>query len=262
MSISRMKAPLRPLPFLRVAGEWRLLLAALLIYVGVALQAVAAEPLTIAAGAGYKRPVAELASAFERSAGVKVETFFGNMGQVLAQAAQSERVAVVFGDLAFLENAGELKFARFLPAGKGRLVLAWPTGRRLATAQGLADPAFVRIALPDVRHAVYGKAGSEFLERSGLADKVQGRLITAATVPQVSAYLVSGEVDAGFINLTDALGVRERIGGYIEIDPALYGEIRIAGGVVAGREAQPGVAEFGSFLQGAEARAILARHGL
>lgn len=241
---------------------WRLWLALVLLWAGCVVQALAADPLMIAAGAGYKRPVGELAAAFERASGRKVEPLFGNMGQVLTQAAQSDKVAVVFGDLAFLEAATQVSFARFLPAGTGKLVLAWPTGRQLARADGIADPAFARIALPDVRHAVYGKAGSEFLQRSGLADKVKDRLVTVATVPQVSAYLVSGEVDAGFINLTDALGVRDRIGGYIEIDPALYGEIRIVGGVVAGREDLPGVRELAGFLQTPEARAILAKHGL
>lgn len=251
-----------PRPFRPRLPAWRLWLAVLLLCVGVVIQAVAADSLMIAAGAGYKRPVGELAAAFERASGRKVEAFFGNMGQVLNQAAQSDRVAVVFGDLAFLEGATQVGFARFLPAGNGKLVLAWPSGRQVASAAAIADPAFARIALPDVRHAVYGKAGSEFLQRSGLADTLKERLVTVATVPQVSAYLVSGEVDAGFINLTDALGVRDRIGGYIEIDPALYGEIRIVGGVVAGREALPGVAELAAFLQTAEARAVLAKHGL
>lgn len=83
-----------------------------------------------------------------------------------------------------------------------------------------------------------------------------------ANVPQVSAYLVSGEVDAGFINLTDALGVRERIGGFLEIDPALYDEVRIVAGVVEGRESLPGVEALAAYLASPEAQAILTRHGL
>lgn len=223
---------------------------------------LAAEPLAIAAGAGYKRPVVELAQAFERQAGIQVESFFGNMGQVMAQAVQSERVALVFGDQAFLDAAKQLRFERYLSAGKGRLVLAWPKGRSLSQAGDLTQPAFIRIALPDMRHAVYGKAAAEYLEHSGLGARVNDRLLTVATVPQVSAYLVSGEVDAGFINLTDAIGVRDRIGGFIEIDPALYGEIRIVAGVVEGRSQLSGVSELAAFLETPEAKAILARHGL
>ncbi|NHN76977.1 molybdate ABC transporter substrate-binding protein [Azotobacter chroococcum] len=227
-----------------------------------ALPVSAAESLTLAAGAGYKRPVSELAAAFERRSGIRIEPFFGHMGQVLAQARQSDRVAVVFGDQAFLEGAGQPAFARYLPAGRGRLVLAWPTGRTLAKPEELVAPQFARIALPDERQAVYGKAASQFLARSGLAKKLEGRLLMVANVPQVSAYLVGGEVDAGFINLTDALGVRERIGGFVEIDPALHDEIRIVGGVVSGHENLPGVQALAEFLASPEAQAILIRHGL
>ncbi|MEE4463046.1 molybdate ABC transporter substrate-binding protein, partial [Azotobacter chroococcum] len=184
------------------------------------------------------------------------------MGQVLAQARQSDRVALVFGDQAFLENAGQPAFVRYLPAGRGRLVLAWPADRTLGGAEDLVDPAFARIALPDQRQAVYGKAAGQFLVRSGLAQKLEGRLLMVANVPQVSAYLVSGEVDAGFINLTDALGVRERIGGFLEIDPALYDEVRIVAGVIEGRESLPGVEALAAYLASPEAQAILTRHGL
>lgn len=248
--------------FRRAFSGVRSILAPVVLVLAGALPAQAADTLTIAAGAGYKRPVSELAAAFERHAGVKVEPFFGNMGQVLAQAVQSERVAIVIGDQAFLENAKQLGFGRYLGAGRGRLVVAWPNGKALTQPADIAEADVARIALPDARHAVYGKAASEYLARSGLADRVKDRLLTVSTVPQVTAYLVSGEIDAGFINLTDALGVRERIGGFIEIDPEQYGEIRIVGGVVEGREGLPGVHALGDFLETPEAKAILARHGL
>lgn len=211
---------------------------------------------------GWRSPACPLSAPFERRSGIRIEPFFGHMGQVLAQARQSDRVAVVFGDQAFLENAGQPAFARYLPAGRGRLVLAWPADRTLGGPEDLGDPAFARIALPDQRQAVYGKAAGQFLARSGLAQRLEGRLLMVANVPQVSAYLVSGEVDAGFINLTDALGVRERIGGFVEIDPALYDEVRIVAGVVEGRESLPGVEALAEFLATPEAQAILTRHGL
>ncbi|GAB3386677.1 molybdate ABC transporter substrate-binding protein [Azotobacter armeniacus] len=262
MNLSTLLALAADCALRRRARGLRLWLALACLSVIGALPASAAESLTIAAGAGYKRPVGELAAAFERRSGIRIEPFFGNMGQVLAQARQSDKVALVFGDQAFLEGAGQIAFARYLPAGRGRLVLAWPTGWTLAKPEDLVDPTFARIALPDERQAVYGKAASQFLARSGLAQRLEGRLLMVANVPQVSAYLVSGEVDAGFVNLTDALGVRERIGGFVEIDPALHDEIRIVAGVVEGRESLPGVKALAEYLASPEARAILTRHGL
>lgn len=246
-----------PLP-----ARWRAFVLPLLAALSFAAPAQA-EPPIVAAGAGYKRPVTELAQAFEARSGFKLEASFGNMAQVLALAAQSARVALILGDQAFLDAAPRLKGARLVPVGEGRLVLAWAKAAPApARAEALAEPAYARIALPDPTHAVYGKAATEFLQRSGLATTLKPRLMTVATVPQVSAYLVSGDVDAGFINLTDALGIRERIGGWLAVDPALYSPVRIVAAVVPEHEGDAEVQAFEAFLATPEAQALLRRHGL
>ncbi len=241
----------------------RLLQGGLLLLVsGLCSLAQAETVLSVAAGAGYKRPVSELGAAFEKKTGIRVEYQFGNLGQVLTQALQNEKLSMVFGDQYYLEKNTQVSFDHFLPAGRGRLVLAWPAGHSLEKPEDLAGPGFDRVAIPDITRAIYGRAGSEFLERSGLAAKIGGHLLTVATVPQVSAYLLRGEVDAGFINMTEALSIRQKLGGYLEIDQKLYDPIQIAFGVVKGRESLPGVSEMSAFMQSDEARAILARYGL
>ena len=52
------------------------------------------------------------------------------------------------------------------------------------------------------------------------------------TVPQVSSYLITGEADIGFINLTNALAIEDRIGGYILVDDKEYSDIMISLGVI------------------------------
>jgi len=220
------------------------------------------EALLVAAGAGYKRPVTELCAAFEKQSGIKVEQFFGNMAQVLSQTKETGKVGMVMGDKLFLENNQHVKFSRFAPLGEGRLVLAYAKGQSLQSADELLDGRFVRIAMPDPKNAIYGKAASEFMAATGLADKLQSRLMVVATVPQVSAYLVSGDVEAGFLNLTDVLGIKDKIGGYLEVDRAHYQPILIAGGVVQGFEDTAAVKSLEVFMASPEARAIMARHGL
>ena len=221
-----------------------------------------AETLLIAAAAGYKRPIAELSSAFEKKTGIRVEQIYGHMAGVIAQAKQSGEVSIIFGDLAYLDKAEGLNFAEFIPVGEGRLVVGWPKGGELKTVSELVAPRFARIALPDTRAAIYGLASSEFLQRSGLDAKLKDHLQVVATVPQVSAYLIAGEVDAGFFNLTEALAIKDKIGGYVEIDRTLYSPIRIVGALVKGFEEQPATRAFRTFLASPDARAIVARHGL
>ena len=208
---------------------------------------VSAEPLLIAAGAGYRKPLMAIYDAFTQSSGTRVEAVFGNMQQVLAQTRDSGRVDLVVGEQAFL--------------GTGRLVLAYGA-RRLSGYQALTDPQVERIALPDPQKAIYGQAATQFLERSGLMPSVKDRLMTLATVPQVSAYLVAGTVDAGFINITDALGLADKLAGFDEIPIDLYDPPVIVLAFPKDRPESEAARAFAAFLGSAEARTILTRYGL
>lgn len=224
--------------------------------------ALHAETFMLAAVAGYKCPLDELARQYESRSSNKVESFYGNMAQVMTQVKQSGKVALILADLDFLQKTKAVEFAGFLPLGDGKLVLAYAKDKNLKSPEGLADGAITRIAMPDQKNAIYGIATSEFLEKSGLGHRIKSKLMVLATVPQVSAYLISDDVDAGFINLTDALGIKDKIGGYLEIDPKTYGEIKIAGGIVKGWESNAAVKSFAQYLQTPAAHAILKRHGL
>lgn len=223
--------------------------------------ALAQQSLLVAGGAGYKRPMDEIAQGYEASTKIKVERFYGHMGQVLAQAHATGKVAVVFGEREVLEAADQVQFSHILPLGKGRLVVAWAKGKTMTQPQALASDAFLRIAVADTRQAIFGKAALEYLRSSGLLPAVEKRLLTVNMVPQVSSYLVSGEVDAGFINLTEALAIREKIGGYLEIPQADYAPVEIVAAQVNGKDA-PEVQAFMAYLQTPAVREILKRYGM
>lgn len=88
------------------------------------------------------------------------------------------------------------------------------------------------------------------------------KLKVLQTVPQVSAYLVSGDLDAGLINKTDYIGIKEKVGGALEVDSKLYSPIKIIGVVLKGKEGEAEVRAMLEFLKSPEAREILRAHGL
>lgn len=231
----------------------------LLVTLVLSCSVAAADPLLIAAGAGYKKPLTEIYAAFTRSTGTKVEAVFGNLQQVLAQTRDSGRVDLVVGEQAFLAKSG--LFARDQTLGTGRLVLAYGT-KRLAGYASLTDPAVTRIGLPDPQKAIYGKAATQFLERSGLMPRVKDKLMTLSTVPQVSAYLIAGTIDAGFVNVTDALGIADKIAGYDELPAGLYDQPVIVLAVPKDRPESAAAKSFADFIGQDDARAILTRYGL
>jgi len=223
---------------------------------------VHAEEATLAAGAGFRRPLAELAAAYEARSGHKILQIYGHLGQVVAQARESNQIAIVCGDKAVLAHARGVSFQRMVPLGLGKLVIAFRKGLSLDRAQDIARADIRRIGIPDQANAIYGKAGRQFLERTQLAAAVDPRLIAVATVPQVTSYVVSGEVDAGFVNATDAIGAGAAIGGFVEVDASLYDPVEVSCGLRAGGAPSAAVEGFAAFLQTDAARAITRRYGL
>ncbi len=220
----------------------------------------AQQTLLIAAGAGYRKPVLELAELFAKDSGWRVEAAFGNMKQVQTQAEQNPEVALMVGDEEFLRPMG--LFERYVPLGEGRLVLVAARGVQLKQVQDLKDSRFRRIGVPDRRQAVYGRAAFTCMQRQGLLDALAPKLLEVATVPHVGTYLVTGEVDAGFVNKTEAQAIEARVGDALELPLACHDPIRLSVGVLRGRADSPAARAFLDFVQSSMARAVLQRHGL
>lgn len=226
------------------------------------LDSVKAEEITLAAGAGFRRPIAEVASAFEKAQGHKVAQIYGHMGQVIAQARDSGKVSVVCGDRSVLDSAKGVSFASFARLGQGKLVVAYRKGLAFTKPEDITQAAVKRVGIPDQTNAIYGKAGRQFLDRTKLAAQIDPKLLAVATVPQVTSYIGSGEVDAGFINATDAIGAGANIGGFVEVDQKLYDPVEVSCAAVSSAVGSAAVAGFLKFSETSEARAILTRYGL
>ena len=236
----------------------RVLIACLLI---VAAGTLGAQRLTIASGAGYRALVDELSAMFEAETGITVEKIYGNMGVVTTQARSSGVVDIVIGDKSFFDGV-KLPFKDEFILGRGRLVLAGAKGVGTVSLDLLTAPKTKRIAFPDSKVAIYGIAAEEYLKNSGLKKKVESKLIQVGTVPQVSAYLLSGEVDLGFINLTDAMVIRNKIEGYVEVPATLYSPIYIVARSLPEAPSSDAALRFGRFLEKTEVRAVVEKHGL
>lgn len=218
-----------------------------------------AGELMVAAGAGYKRPLARVYQAFEQETGMRVEAVFGNMQQILSQTERSGQVAVAIGDQSFL--ARSTLFDGFTPLGKGRLVIIY-NKYKIDRPEDLLGPKVVYVAMPDPKKAIYGRAAAQLLERTGLGEKIAGKMIVTATVPQVSSFVIAGAVEAGFVNITDAIAIRESIGGWSEVPAERYDPIVIGIAVVRGFADRPEVSAFMTFMKGTAARKILSDFGL
>ena len=239
----------------------RLLALLCLCLVLAAGRAFAAETLTLAAGAGYKQMVEDLAAAFTQETGIAMERVYGNMGQVTGMAKESGKVDAVLGDKRFLDGTG-LPFSGESAIGKGLLVLVVAKGVPMQSLKDLDKPEIKRVAMPDPQKAIYGRAADEYLESSGRRAALKDKLIVVATVPQVSAYVISGEVDAGFINRTDALAIQDKVARIIAVDEKAYTPILIVAKPLSDAPHAKALERFTAFLKGQAAKDIAAKHGL
>ncbi|MGA8832890.1 MAG: substrate-binding domain-containing protein, partial [Desulfomonilaceae bacterium] len=71
------------------------------------------------------------------------------------------------------------------------------------------------------------------------------------------------DVEAGFINLTDAIYVKDKIGGYVVLDKDKYEPINLVIGVIKGFENRPETSQFLNFLlKDPDAKTIITKSGL
>lgn len=220
-----------------------------------------ADNVVIASGAGYKKMVNALSAAYTEQTGSSVDLIFGNMARVTMLAKQGDKVGLVLGDARFLKKA-QLPMTAMQELGRGKLVLAFSKLSNAKTVADLDNSKTKRIALPDGKKAIYGKAAREFLFSSGRLPNIQPKLVEVSTVPQVFSYIATNEVDMGFINLTHALNVAEKLGGYVVLDEALYSPISIVVGVLNNPAQKSEQQAFLKFLNTPQAQAIIHNHGL
>lgn len=224
-------------------------------------QSAHADGPSITTGLGYKPMVQQLCAAYAQQSGVKpTEMYSGNIGQIIEQAKAGSGVSIIVSEKGTLQDSG-LAFAAYEPLGEAVLVLAWRKGLNLASAQDLTKPEFAKIGYPDAKAAIYGRAAVAFMKGNNLLEPLKAKLSMLSTVPQVFSYLVSGDLDAAFVNEAIARKQGDSVGGWMEVREG-YTPMLLVAGVVAGQENKAEVRSFMQFLKTPEAQRILAGNGL
>ena len=113
----------------------------------------------------------------------------------------------------------DLNITKFERIGRGTLVLVTPKNIKINDVSEIEK--FDKIAMPDPKKAIYGIRTNEFLQNAKM-DAVKDKILAVAGVPQVVAYVINGEVQAGFINSTEAVAKKDEFGSIIYIDESLY----------------------------------------
>ncbi len=223
--------------------------------------------LLVATAASLKAAFTEMGAAFDQVNGSSTTFTFDASGVLQKQIEAGAPVDVFVSAAPTQVNAllekGLVDEASIVTFASNEMVLAVPADSSLDIAgfEDLVDDEVERVTTADPQTAPQGKAAIEVLTSLGLLDAVQSKLIYAKNASQTLTYVTQGEVDAGIMFVTDAVGAGDAVRIVQTSDPAWHGEIAYVMALVSASEAKTLGEKFVAFVNGPEGRGILEKHG-
>jgi molybdate transport system substrate-binding protein len=232
----------------------------------IAASAVQAADLMVAAASSLTNAFTEMGKAYEQARpGTRVLFNFGASGQLLQQISRGAPVDVFASadtetmdrgeKQTFILGSSRVNFA----ANKLLLVLPGDSNLKISTLAGLADPQVQRIAIGTPETVPVGRYAKGALEKAGLWEELKPKFIYTQNVRQSLDYVFRGEVEAGFVYLTDAATSPVKVLTAMEVpveQPILY---PIA--AVKGWGNQNRALDFIAFVRSEAGQKILGKYG-
>ena len=225
------------------------------------------ETILVSAAASLTEAFTDMESQFEaENPGVDVNFNFAGSGSLRTQieggapvdvfaSADQKNMDILAGE-ELIENSSRKDFAQ------NSLVLIVPSSSTLNITgiEDLTAPEVERIAIGNPETAPVGKYTTQSLTEAGLWDQIEDKTILAEDVKQVLVYVERGEVDAGFVYMTDAKTADpEKIKIIATVPVSTPVSYPIA--VVSASENKEEAQEFLDFVTGEEGQEILEEYG-
>ena len=229
--------------------------------------------LLVGAASSLEPLFSELGPAFEEETGAKVIFVYGSSGSLAAQIEQGAPLDVFAsanrGFVVRLQEQGLVLNDRQRVFAEGRLVAitsmsAGELGPDATWRSAVTDEGVRYIALANQELAPYGAAAQRALERAGLWERLQPKLVYAANVAQVLQFVQSGNADVGFIAAAQVAAVPPQGFLSLPIDACEHGPLpQVIVGIRSSKTAaRPGLAErFWAFVGSPATQDTLGRHG-
>jgi len=229
-----------------------------------------ARPLLVAAASDLGYCIDELVGAYRKTApDAEPKVSLGASGNFFAQIRNGAPFEVFLSaDMDYprqLSKTGAADGATLAPYAIGRLAL-WSLDPQVDPARGLAalvaDAGVKRFAIANPVTAPYGRAAKAVLERDGLWNKVQPKLVIGENIAQTAQFVQTGNAQAGIVSYATLYGSKLKgVGRYALLPMNGLPPIEQGAIVTKAGAANPHAAAFIRFLGSPEARAILVRHG-
>ncbi len=246
-----------------------ILLTATLLSCFCSLRAQESDELKIAAAADLQPVLPDILDQFEKQNHQHVTAAYASSATLATQILNGGPFGLFLSaDLSFAQkvvDAGLADSASPVPYGRGTLVL-WARNDspvQPLSLDSLRSASLRRLAVANAEHAPYGRAAKAAIEKMGLTDALNSKLVVAENIAQAAQYADSGNADAGLISLTSALTPPLSADGkYITVPENSYPPL-LQGAVILKRGPGNTVAhQFLDFLLSPQIRKQLAVRGM
>ena len=228
---------------------------------------VLAASLTVFAASDLSPVLQQLIPEFERVTHAKVTLVPGSTGTLTQQIRNGAPADLFFAAneaaIDDLDKDGLVRRETRSVYARGRLVLialAAEGGAKTLppTLKDFTKAGVRRIAMANPAHAPYGLAAQQALQKSGMWDAVQPKLVYGENVQQAVQFVQSGSADIGLV--ARSLSARRDL-VFTLVDPTLYAPLSQTA-VLLIRSKQPALAaSFLEYVKGPRGHAVLKAFG-
>jgi len=234
--------------------------------VGLVNGMVHADEASVAVAANFTDATRDIMPLFEKTTGHTVKISFGSTGKLYAQiehgapfevflAADSKRPKKAVDEGLALEGT------RFTYA-MGKLALWSPKPDVFSDAEAyLKEGSFQRVAIANPKTAPYGLAAKQVLERLGIWQSVQKKLVRGDSIAQAFQFVATGNAEVGCVAMSQVKAWKEGDGSMWEIPQDYYAPIEQQAVLLKKGSDNEAAKAFLEFLKSDAARAIISGYG-
>jgi molybdate transport system substrate-binding protein len=217
---------------------------------------------------GIKEALLELAPAFERAQGVKLNAIFGSTKLIIDDVnagAQSDLLVLTTEAIDDLIERGKVLAGSRVDLARSGIGVAVPKG---APKPDIGTPEALKRALLAAKTVCYSQVGASgiytanvLIPRLGLGEEMKSRTVMPEPGTPVGALLASGKAEIGLQQISELMPVPG-----VEIVGPLPGDLQkmttFSAGICADAKAAAAAKALVAFLKAPDALPVIRRHGL
>lgn len=225
-----------------------------------------AEQALVAVAANFLPPFRELAIEFETSTGHSLRVAAGSSGNFYSQIKNGAPFDVLLSADAerpkLLEQEGlAVKDSSFTYA-IGRLVLWSLKPDLMKGEQTLNSEHFKHLAIANPKTAPYGVAAMQTMQKLGVWETLQPRIVTGENLGQTMGFIESGNAELGFVALSQTLDPKLKLkGARWDVPSQFHDPIKQDVVLLIKGKDNPAAKALMEFIGGPQAKSIIERYG-